>query len=547
MLSFRIIRDAAHVQHYFAIDDLTVESRLSSGWEGQWARAWRLVPPVDPTVFREVLEGRLPGGTRGPAGTTVRGVDATFSAPKSVSIAALVWGDRRLVDAHDQSVREALSWIEAEHCYFQKHIGRNTVAVAGAGLLIATFRHGLSRLADPQLHTHSVILNFTATPEGPFRALDRIFLFNAAKLLGGYYRLDLAARVAGLGYTIRPTPHAFEIGEIPGRLLALWSKRSHAVEQALAHTGSSRDFATLGEKQYLTLQTRPPKTASSWVEIAGRWREEYGRIQPDRVPAAPWRAPGEPGVSQPFDLAGLVGETVRELGAEYGSFRRIEVYGRLFSRAVGRMDAATFRAALPPLLEERTVPSEGRWGRSLCFGSDWHECPDRPSPGGPAAPAFYLCWGNGRDLLSRLGSCDPTGAAPLRPGRLRLPCLLLGEGPENPLRPESRCLLFYLPRRMGISALEAAREWARERDLTLVLVEWPRREYGLLRLRGLDHLRRCGTEVHWLRDEVRDTFLVSRSWQRLPERELARLPAADRLRGPDREPSGPGWMSAGPG
>jgi conjugative relaxase-like TrwC/TraI family protein len=544
MLSLRTIRDAAHVQHYFSIDDLTVESRQSSAWEGQWARAWALAAPVDSKVFRAVLEGCLPSGRAPPPRTVVRGVDATFSAPKSVSIAALVWGDRRLVDAHDQAVREALSWVETEHCYFRKYCGRNATAMAGSGLLAATFRHGLSRLADPQLHTHAVILNLTATPDGTFRALDREFLFNAMKLLGGYYRLDLAARVARLGYSVRPTAHAFEIGEIPGRLLALWSKRSHAVEQALARGDSCRDLASGREKQYLTLVTRPPKVSSSWATVAARWREEYSRIQPERMPALPWRGWSEPLAVAPSVLAGLVGETVRELGAEYGSFRRIEIYGRLFSRAVGRMDAGTFRTVLPGLLEGMTVPAVGGRGRCPCFGSDWHECPDRPRSAGPAGPVFYLCWGNGRDLLASLGSCDPSGSVPPRPDRLQLAWSFLEVGAGGELRPESRCLLFYLPRRMPLAALETVRTYARDQGLTLVLIEWPRREYGLLRLRGLDYLRRCGDEIIWLRDVARDAFIVSRSWRRLHERELTLASAVDRRRGLDHGPTVSGWMPA---
>ncbi len=529
MLSLRTIRDAAHVQHYFAIDDLTVDSRLSSGWEGEWACAWKLTPPVDPKVFRELLEGRLPGGTRGPPGVTVRGVDATFSAPKSVSVAALVWGDRRLVDAHDQAVRETLSWIEAEHCYFQRHLGRSTEAVAGGGLLTATFRHGLSRLADPQLHTHSVILNFTATPDGNFRALHRIFLFNAAKLLGSYYRLDLAARAAGLGYTIRPTAHAFEIGEIPPRLLALWSKRSHAVEAALGRSETCRDLASGAEKRYLTLLTRPPKTAASWGVIASRWREEYARIQPERSLAAPWRPPGEAALDPALDLGRFVAETVQELGAEYGAFRRIEIYGRLFSRAIGRTDAARLRMALPGLLQGLTVPAPapdpGGW--NSCFGNDWHEC-HAPCFAGGGTPAtgriLYLCWGNARDLLTRFGPLGlRPGLAPIRPERLRVPWAFLGKGSGGFPDSQAPALLFFLPRGMPLAVLDAVRMWAAEQGLGLVLVEWPRREYGLLRLRGLDHLRRSGVTVSWLRHADRDAYVASHDWQPVPGHELERI------------------------
>ena len=42
------------------------------------------------------------------------GVDITLSAPKSVSLAALLHGDRRVIRAHDEAVRAALDFVEAE-------------------------------------------------------------------------------------------------------------------------------------------------------------------------------------------------------------------------------------------------------------------------------------------------------------------------------------------------------------------------------------------------------------------------------------------------
>ena len=40
------------------------------------------------------------------------GRDLTFSAPKSVSLAALIGGDSRIVDAHDRAVERSLGWFE---------------------------------------------------------------------------------------------------------------------------------------------------------------------------------------------------------------------------------------------------------------------------------------------------------------------------------------------------------------------------------------------------------------------------------------------------
>ena len=84
---------------YYAKDD--PEHRAASGWAGRGAEELGLKGPVDPGAFRAVLEGRVPDGSgtelgrRGRDGERLHrpGRDLTFSAPKSVSIAALVGGD----------------------------------------------------------------------------------------------------------------------------------------------------------------------------------------------------------------------------------------------------------------------------------------------------------------------------------------------------------------------------------------------------------------------------------------------------------------------
>ena len=44
--------------------------------------------------------------------STRPGRDLAFSAPKSVSLATLVGGDARIVEAHDRAVGRALDWFE---------------------------------------------------------------------------------------------------------------------------------------------------------------------------------------------------------------------------------------------------------------------------------------------------------------------------------------------------------------------------------------------------------------------------------------------------
>ena len=90
---------------YYAKED--PEHRQASAWAGTGAADLGLEGPVDPDTFRAVLEGRVPDGSGKRLGRRGRdgeihhrpGRDLTFSAPKSVSLAALVGGDARAIDA----------------------------------------------------------------------------------------------------------------------------------------------------------------------------------------------------------------------------------------------------------------------------------------------------------------------------------------------------------------------------------------------------------------------------------------------------------------
>ncbi len=101
---------------YYANEDMA--HREASLWVGEGADALGLSGEVEPERFRSVLEGEIPGGRR--LGRKERdgsithrpGLDVTLSAPKSVSILAMVGDDPRLVEAHDRAVRSTLGWVE---------------------------------------------------------------------------------------------------------------------------------------------------------------------------------------------------------------------------------------------------------------------------------------------------------------------------------------------------------------------------------------------------------------------------------------------------
>lgn len=92
---------------YYAAD--SKEGEQAASWFGRAAEALGLTGRVDDAIFTQMLDGqsftvqggrlepqRLMGRIKDGAREHRPGLDLTFSAPKSVSIAALVYKDERL-------------------------------------------------------------------------------------------------------------------------------------------------------------------------------------------------------------------------------------------------------------------------------------------------------------------------------------------------------------------------------------------------------------------------------------------------------------------
>ena len=159
---------------YYARDDAA--HRDASAWAGKGAEALGLRGPVEPDTFHDILEGAVPDGSGRRLGRrekdgTVRhrpGRDLTFSAPKSVSLVAMLGGDAAVVAAHDAAVKRTLAWLEATTIQTRMRDPETGILVRAGGqkMVAATFRHEVSRNLDPQLHTHAVIANMVHGDDG---------------------------------------------------------------------------------------------------------------------------------------------------------------------------------------------------------------------------------------------------------------------------------------------------------------------------------------------------------------------------------------------
>lgn len=116
MMSFSALSGGSDAAGYYQKDNYYTRDQASeaSGWLGKGAAALGLKGPVDEATFAAVLDGKLPNGAeiRSPSGQHRAGWDLTFSASKSVSLMALVGGDKRIEEAMRDSVEATLEWAE---------------------------------------------------------------------------------------------------------------------------------------------------------------------------------------------------------------------------------------------------------------------------------------------------------------------------------------------------------------------------------------------------------------------------------------------------
>lgn len=295
----KVVSAESAASYYEGNDDYYAEGgRAPSAWWGAGADALGLHGEVDSGDFRALLEGRLPDGQemhRGGEGRTA-GLDLTFSAPKSLSMQALIGGSTELLETHQQAVSRALQYVQADLAAYRSTQDGETVSLGSQSVVAARFDHDLSRELDPQVHTHCVLLNMTQRPDGEWRALDAHTLYQQQKLLGILYRSELAKRVQELGYGIRRTHQdgRFELAHITREQVEAFSTRSRAIDAALAAKGKSRATASAEMREIAGLSTRRAKDSNVRREdLRKAWNEKAAALGVNWKPDLQFVAPRE--------------------------------------------------------------------------------------------------------------------------------------------------------------------------------------------------------------------------------------------------------------
>ncbi|WP_394167823.1 conjugative transfer relaxase/helicase TraI [Photobacterium piscicola] len=237
-----------------------------------------------------VLSGQLDNAHTPRANSDTRrtGYDLVFSAPKGASLLALVYGDNRIIDAHNAATKKALDFIETGTAQVKTALQGDRQFENTQNLLFGLVQHKTSRENDPQLHTHALLANMTHDKDGSLKNLASSAIQNGFETQGTYERIlenqkyytriyhsELGRSLEKMGYNIQSLGKGqIDIAGIPEDVLESNStRRQQILEQAEGlgiNTGKSRD--------HIAHQTRKAKTYTPEHSLQKEWLDKNEKL-----------------------------------------------------------------------------------------------------------------------------------------------------------------------------------------------------------------------------------------------------------------------------
>jgi conjugative relaxase-like TrwC/TraI family protein len=227
--------------------------------------------------------------------------DFTFSPPKSISVAALVGGDKRIVTAHTEAVKIALAELERFAATRIRGAKRNVDRRTG-NIVAALFEHETSRALDPHLHTHCIVFNATHDPEERrWKALQNYEMLGAQKFVENVYYHELARALRTFGYTITNSARGdFELAEIPRAVCERFSKRHLEIDDKTREFLASHPDKLPGNENAIREHIAHKERARKGEAVASGllrklWEEQ---VTPEELAAVRERRVARPAIEQ---------------------------------------------------------------------------------------------------------------------------------------------------------------------------------------------------------------------------------------------------------
>jgi conjugative relaxase-like TrwC/TraI family protein len=295
MITVGIIRNgASYLSHHLRKNDYWAEGEKAvlGEWIGEGAKALGLSGEVTDKPFEALRMNRHPltGEALTPRdhANRVAFFDIQLSAPKDVSVLAMVGGDERVRVAFTESVKVALAEMERFAAVRER---RGNAAMSEefrltGNFLGAMFLHDTSRDLDPQLHAHAVLANATWSRErNQWLALKQNEMLRASPYLRQVLYRELAGRLRSLGYEpYEMNSNGFSVRGVE-HLRERFSKRTNHIQKlADAFAAEKGRKATKREIEILVRESREDKlTEVSTAEVRARQRAELSSDEASKL------------------------------------------------------------------------------------------------------------------------------------------------------------------------------------------------------------------------------------------------------------------------
>lgn len=368
-------------RHLVHGDYYSEHERVQGQWLGKGAAQLGLQGEVDLQCLENIRQGLDPKTgeklrarksvekvlANGDKKNPIAFIDLAVSAPKSVSIMQELGNDGRLLEAHNQAVRDTLGIIERAATTRVQKGGKHEERITG-NLIAAAFTHDASRELDPQIHTHLVVGNLTYDePENQWKALRGRPLYDQSPFFTECYRNLLAKNVLALGYEIEQVRDAngkylgFEIAGIDQELRNHYSQRSAARDEAVAgFTKANGRAPSTREIAVLIRETRSDKLEK--IERESVKEKQNQRLTPHQaatIQDVRQKADSRTPSHQPLAAAKCLEHAIDHCFERSSVIRDHELLAESLRYGCGRVELADLEGELRRLEKSRVILRAG--------------------------------------------------------------------------------------------------------------------------------------------------------------------------------------------